>query len=198
MRNMSSNAAVGAGTTRGIARTSLALRAGIVALAVQAVATTAAFAEQWKQVGGWTIVGSAAERSCTMGTRYTSGAIMVLRLKETSEEEQDWELLVVDSALPEVEGGAAYPVDFHLLGDAPARLSREMLGYAQMGRNGLIATFSSQSELSDFIADGMSGATQIALSFDGGLMGSYSLKGANAAYAEVKKCYAAKVQTLDS
>lgn len=161
----------------------------LIAAASQVFTISAASAEPWKKVAGWTLVGSAETGSCTMATKYTSGAYLFLSANYAREGEKAWEIFVGDKSWGVIQGDAEYPIDLYLLGTDQEPLRRVMRGQETSNANGLVASFSESSDFSSFISNGIKTASHIALVFDGKLMGAFSLNNADTAYEELLQCY---------
>ncbi len=170
----------------------------VAAACLSLAAPPAAQADPWKDIGAWKVISLSDSPGCMMGTKYSSGAVLVVSARYASNGAPSWELLAADRAWDVIEQDSSYPIDIHIPGsDQPAR-RHEMHSYSTTQINGLVAKFTDFDEFSAFITNGMTTGTHLSLVFDGRLMGTFSLKDAGPAYDELLNCYAHAVARLKS
>ena len=170
----------------------------MAAAVAQVTLTSAAVAEPWAKVGPWTVISLSNATGCTMGLKYSSGAVLVVSAKYSVAGDQAWEMLAADQVWQAIEKDKSYPISIHFVGSDQAAQRRELYSYKASRINGLVARFSDFSEFYSFVSNGLATGTHVAFAFDGRLMGTFALPGAAPAFDEFLKCYAEFVSRAES
>lgn len=182
----------------GLTRTVLsAARAALLGIPL-ALAPATAGAKPWSKVGGWTVISLDSAPGCMMGTKYASGAVLVVSAKYDRGDGPAWEMLAADRAWQHIEADRSYPVDIHLLGTGQPVQRHEMHSYKASHLSGLVAKFTDFSDFSAYLSNGLAHGTHIAFSFDGRLIGTFALGDAGGAFEDLLRCYAHVVTGLKS
>ena len=161
----------------------------LIAATLQLLINSSALAEPLRKIGAWTVIGSAELGQCTMATKYTSGAYLILSANGTNGHDKTWEMFVSDRNWAGISEGLDSLIDVNFPGSQLTSQKLLMQTHKTSHADGLAARFSDDSEFSAFLSKGIMTGSHLALSLYGELMGAFSLKDAGFAYAELQNCY---------